>query len=214
MKIILILIICSPLLVFAQSNIEKIEHHFSKIVNTKKYRNYRNPKTLDTIATYLKNDFEKYADSTYYQSYMVDGNEYKNVVAVFGKEHVNTIVIGAHYDVCGNQDGADDNASGVIGILELARMLKGQKLKYRIEIVGFTLEEPPFFRTENMGSYQHAKSLFENNRTIYGMLTLDMIGYFSANKKSQTYTGICVHIFFTKFSLITKYHSTNIFKTF
>jgi len=165
---------------FSQADTLKIKEHFEKIVSTEKYRNYRNIKTLDTVASYIKSQLNIYADSTYYQNYQVDGNEYKNVIGVFGSSNTKTIVIGAHYDVCGDQDGADDNASGTVGLLELARLLKNQKqLSYRYELVGYTLEEPPFFRTENMGSYRHAKSLFESDKDIYGMLSLEMIGFFS-----------------------------------
>ena len=108
-------------------------------------------------------------------------------MCVFGNQSAKTIVIGAHYDVCGNQDGADDNASGVVGLLELAKSLKGEKLNYRIEIVAYTLEEPPYFRTKNMGSFIHAKSLYENKTNVYGMFCLEMIGYFDDSKKSQDY---------------------------
>lgn len=176
-----------PLFGFAQSSVENIESHFVNIIDTDQYRNYRNVETLDMVASYIGSHFKKYADTTYFQTYKVDGKEYKNVIAVFGTSHSKTIVVGAHYDVCGDQDGADDNASGVVGILEMARMLQGKKLNYKIELVAFTLEEPPFFRTRNMGSYQHAKSLSEAGRDVYGMVALDMIGYFSESKKSQHY---------------------------
>ena len=53
----------------------------------------------------------------------VDKNEYKNVIGSIGIENKKRIIIGAHYDVCGDSEGADDNASGVVGLLELARLL-------------------------------------------------------------------------------------------
>lgn len=90
-----------------------IKNHLDKIINTEKSRNHRNIESLNYVANYIFNDFNKYADSVYYQPYIVDNKEYKNVVCVFGNQNAKTIVIGAHYDVCGNQDGADDNASGV-----------------------------------------------------------------------------------------------------
>ena len=90
-----------------------IKNHLDKIINTEKSRNHRNIESLNYVANYIFNDFNKYADSVYYQPYIVDNKEYKNVVCVFGNQSAKTIVIGAHYDVCGNQDGADDNASGV-----------------------------------------------------------------------------------------------------
>lgn len=164
-----------------------IEKHLNNIINTENPRNHKNIKSLNYVADYIFKDFSKYADSVYYQPYKVNNKEYKNVVCVFGSRNNKTIVVGAHYDVCGNQDGADDNASGVVGLLELAKLLKGKQLKYRIEMVAYTLEEPPYFRTENMGSFIHAKSLHDNKTDVYGMICLEMIGYFDDNKKSQDY---------------------------
>ncbi|HEX9599905.1 MAG TPA: M28 family peptidase, partial [Mariniflexile sp.] len=97
------------------------------------------------------------------------------------------VIIGAHYDVCGNQQGADDNASGVTGLLELARLLSKEKLNYRIDFVAYTLEEPPFFRTQQMGSYRHANYLQVNNISVKGMICLEMIGYYNDKKGSQNY---------------------------
>ena len=99
------------------------------------------------------------------------------------------LVVGAHYDVYGENPGADDNASGTAGLLELARLLKSQNpdLKYRVDLVAYTLEEPPFFRTEFMGSAVHAKSLFDAGIKVKGMISMDMIGYFSDAPKSQDY---------------------------
>jgi Zn-dependent M28 family amino/carboxypeptidase len=164
-----------------------VKAHLTNIINTENARNYKNIESLNFVANYIFTDFLKYGDSVYYQPYIVDNIEYKNVVCVFGSENEETIVVGAHYDVCGSQDGADDNASGVVGLLELAKLLKGEKLKYRIEIVAYTLEEPPFFRTEAMGSYIHAKSLADTKTDVHGMFCLEMIGYFDDAKKSQDY---------------------------
>lgn len=172
---------------FSKSDTTLIKRHFNKIIDTQHPRNYLHPNTLDTVATYLETEFNKYADTVYFQPYMVNGKKYKNVIAVFQQEFEETIIIGAHYDVCENQTGADDNASGTVGLLEIARQLKDQKLKKRVELVAFTLEEPPFFRSEYMGSFIHAKSMKENNRNVIGMICLEMIGYFDDSKNSQEY---------------------------
>lgn len=166
------------------------------------YRNYRNPDQLNKIASYIYQHYSLYADTVYYQEFTVDGQVYKNVIASFGKMNKTRVVVGAHYDVCGNQAGADDNASGVTGLLELARMLTGQKLHYRIDLVAYSLEEPPYFRSNFMGSYIHAQSLVTEK--VYGMISLEMIGFFKDNRKSQTYpAGILKMIYGAKGNYIT-----------
>ena len=122
----------------------------------------------------------------------------------FGPENAPRIVVGAHYDVCGYQQGADDNASGVAGLLELARLLQNQKLNFRIELVAYTLEEPPFFRTKNMGSYIHAKSLSDAKVNVLGMISLEMIGYFKDEKGTQDYpTALLKLIYGSRGNFIT-----------
>lgn len=164
-----------------------VKKHLIELTQIPKFRNHKNLDQLNNIADYIYENFEKYSDSTSFQEYKVDGKIYKNVICSFGTENKKRIIVGAHYDVCGEQQGADDNATGVSAILELARMLKGEKLNYRIDLVAYTLEEPPYFRTENMGSYVHAKYLKDHNIDVYGMVSVEMIGYFSDKEKSQNY---------------------------
>jgi len=173
-----------------------IRSHLIAITKTGGFRNYQNINQLNATADYIKTVFSKYTDSVNFQTYKVNGITYKNVICSFGTEHQKRIIIGAHYDVCGNQQGADDNASGLVGLLELARLLKGQKTDYRIDLVAYTLEEPPYFRTENMGSYIHAKSIADQKVEVIGMISLEMIGYFSDAKKSQSYPVGLLSLFY------------------
>lgn len=186
------------------SDTSLIQKHLAKITKTKDFRNYQNIEQLNETAAYIKNEFLKYTDHVSFQEYEVDGVTYKNVIGSFGPQNQRRIIVGAHYDVCGDQEGADDNATGITGLLELARLLRDQHLTYRIDLVAYTLEEPPYFRTENMGSYIHAKSLAESNADIYGMICLEMIGYFSDEKKSQDYPlGILSFFYGNKGNYIT-----------
>jgi Zn-dependent M28 family amino/carboxypeptidase len=188
----------------ANADTSIIKSHLVEITKSEIARNYKNVDELNRVANYIKIVFELYSDSVYFQEYEVNGNVYKNVICVFGIENNERIVIGAHYDVCGDQEGADDNASGVVGLLEVARLMKEKKLDYRVEIVAYTLEEPPYFRTEYMGSYIHAKSLFDNKIAVKGMLSLEMIGYFKDQKKTQTYPiGILSFFYGNKGDYIT-----------
>jgi len=164
-----------------------IKSHLTTLTKTPKFRTEKNLDQLNKTADYIKNVFTQYSDSVSLQEYTVNGQIYKNVICSFGTENKKGIIVGAHYDVCGNQEGADDNASGVVGLLELSRLLKGKKLNQRIDLVAYTLEEPPYFRTAYMGSYVHAKALADKGVEVYGMVSLEMIGYFRDEKKSQNY---------------------------
>ena len=161
-------------------------------------RNYSNPESLNKTAHYIKSKFEEYGYSPREQIYKVEGNEYKNIIVTAGPEDAPTLVVGAHYDVCGDQPGADDNASGIAGLLELARLIQTNKpeLRYRIEMVAYTLEEPPFFRSKLMGSYVHAKSLYDSKTPVVGMIGLEMIGYFTDKDKSQNYPLSLMKLFY------------------
>ena len=144
-------------------------------------RNYRNIDSLNNVASYLDDRFKDIGLETYFQNYVVDNNEYKNVIATLNPQYEKRLIIGAHYDVCGNFQGADDNASAVAGLIQTAKQLYAIKdiLPIRIDFVCFTLEEPPYFGTQNMGSYVYAKYLFDNKIDVTGMINYEMIGYFT-----------------------------------
>lgn len=162
-----------------------VNNHLAKIISTRLPRNYKHVTILNQVADYIHSVFNTYTDSVQFQNFTVDGVGYKNVIASFNTACEKRIIVGAHYDVCGNQDGADDNASGVVGLLEIARLLKNVDLKYRIDLVAYSLEEPPYFGTENMGSYVHAKWLHDQDIKVKGMICLEMIGYFNDTPGSQ-----------------------------
>ena len=165
----------------------RVKDHLKAITKTEKPRNYRNVEQLNNIANYIHKVFSQYSNRVSFQEFEVKNKTYKNVICSFGPENKERIIIGAHYDVSGNQEGADDNASGVVGLLELSRLFKGKTLKYRIDLVAYSLEEPPFFRTEYMGSYIHAKSINSKDIDVLGMIAIEMIGYFKEERKTQKY---------------------------
>jgi len=97
------------------------------------------------------------------------------------------ILVGAHYDSVIGSPGANDNATGTAGLLEIGNLLSGKKLKRTIRLVAFVNEEPPFFATKNMGSYVYARRSRERGENIQGMISLEMLGYYSTKKGSQKY---------------------------
>jgi Zn-dependent M28 family amino/carboxypeptidase len=171
---------------------DRLYQHVDFLTDIQPARSFDNPQSLDTAANYIAHHLEKCKKATVTRQYFeVKGKKFQNVIAIFGDSTATTerIVIGSHYDVCGDQAGADDNASAVAALLEIATLLEqnAQPLPYTIELVAYSLEEPPNFRTNNMGSYVHAKSLKDKGVDVKLMICLEMLGYFSDAPKSQEY---------------------------
>ena len=124
------------------------------------------------------------------------GKTYQNVIGFFGNPTGERIVIGAQYDARSKTPGADDNASGIAGLIELAYLIGRQDLRTGIELVAYSLEEPPFFGTEDMGSAHHARRLHEQKVAVKCMIALEMIGYFSSEPGSQSYPMPILKIFY------------------
>lgn len=97
------------------------------------------------------------------------------------------IVIGAHYDTVIGTPGADDNASGVATLLEFIRLFDDYDNKRTLRLVAFTLEEPPFHGTPQMGSYVYAKRCSDRRERIIAMFSLEMLAYYSNKRKTQKY---------------------------
>lgn len=166
-----------------------LRKHLQYLTTTPSPRNYQHPAVLDSVATYIQRSLRAAgAHSVSGQAYTVRGQPYRNILGSFGPTAGPRLIIGAHYDVCGEQPGADDNGTGAAALLELARLLgQQQKLPCRIDLVAYTLEEPPFFRTPNMGSYVHAASLKAAGGPVRGIVALEMLGYFDDRRGSQRY---------------------------
>ncbi len=166
---------------------QRLESHVRKLVFEFSLRDHLNIVQLDRASAYIESELAKHATNARFQNYRVNNNDYRNVIAQFGPDTEDVIVIGAHYDSYGGLPAADDNASGVAGLIELARMLSKVTLNKRVELVAYSLEEPPYFRTEHMGSAIHAKWLKNTNKRVSLMLSLECIGYFSDAANSQNF---------------------------
>jgi len=150
-------------------------------------RDYNSPDNLEKLAYFIKDEFSNSTRNVELQTYKINGTNYHNVIATFGPENSDKIIVGAHYDTADKLPGADDNASGVAGLLVLANLLKDVELSTQVELVAFTLEEPPFFRTADMGSARYVKFLQSNKTSVRMMFCLEMIGYFNDEEDSQNY---------------------------
>lgn len=153
------------------------------------YRTYREPQRLERVAEYISEQFSSSGLPVWHETFRYSGNIYTNVVAELkGRaEDRGILIVGAHYDSVRTTFGADDNASGIAGLLGLASLMAGRRLARTVRFVGFSLEEMPVYRTKNMGSYHYAKGLKDRNEPVEGMICLEMLGYFCDKKGSQHY---------------------------
>jgi Zn-dependent M28 family amino/carboxypeptidase len=129
-------------------------------------------------------------------TYQADGRDCDNLeVEIRGtKAPGEVVVVGAHYDSVIGTPGANDNASGVAGLLALARALANARPERTLRLVAFVNEEPPHFRTNEMGSRVYARRCRERNETVTAMLSLETIGCFTDMPGTQKYPaplGLC-----------------------
>ena len=188
MRLLLLLLLLTSQVLAQPADTVRLRRHIVALTSTPEPRNYLHETSLNQAADYIRAELAAVGARPTEQPYEVQGRTYRNILGHFGPETGPRIVIGAHYDVCGEQPGADDNGSGVAALLELARLLGQQQgLPCRIDLVAYTLEEPPFFRTRHMGSYVHAEALRKAGVPVRGMVALETLDYFDDRKRTQSY---------------------------
>jgi hypothetical protein len=124
--------------------------------------------------------------------YVVDDHMVANVEATRegGSRSSEIVVVGAHYDSAPGAPGADDNASGVAVLLSLARAFGARHEPRTIRFVAFVNEEPPHFGQSAMGSLHYAKACKDRGDKVVAMLSLESLGYFRDEPRSQKYPPI------------------------
>lgn len=174
----------------------KLRGHVEVLALTFHPRDWQHPENLDKAAEYIAGHFTAAGATVEFQDFTARDQRYRNVIGRFGVGKGQKVVVGAHYDACGETPGADDNASGVAALIELAYLVGHELPSSEVELVAYTLEEPPFFRTALMGSAIHAKSLAAGKADIRGVIVLEMIGYFSDQWGTQSYPVPLLHLMY------------------
>ena len=168
---------------------DRLKAHVSTIAGKIGERNLKHYEALQSAADYLRSTFQQFGYDVAEQEFSVDGKIVRNLeVRIDGTGRVDeSVVVGAHYDSVYGSPGANDNATGVAALLELARSFKEQAPVRTVRFVAFVNEEPPYFQTDNMGSRVYARRCREHGENIRAMLSLETIGCYSDADDSQIY---------------------------
>ena len=179
-----------PLVSSQQPLRESLEHHVAVLAGDIGERNLRHYNELCQAATYVERQFVDAGLDVSSHDYDERGVPVRNVVGeIRGTTRPNEIlVIGAHYDTVRSSPGADDNASGVSALIEVARAIRaGGPAARTVRFVGFVNEESPFFWTGRMGSRMYAKRCRSMSEDVVGMISLEMLGYYRSGPGTQSY---------------------------
>lgn len=144
---------------------------------------------LEGAARYIEDQFRGMDLEPTAQQFRAGGQDVRNISAeIRGTRRPDRIwIIGAHYDSIDGSPAANDNGSGIAGVLAVARVLSKSKPRDTVRFVAFVNEEPPFYKGKFMGSTVYAKACRERSEQIAGMINLEMLGCYSDEKGSQRY---------------------------
>lgn len=166
---------------------ERLKSHVDVLAGLIGPRHLGKPKALDAAATYIERQFAEIGDTVARQSYPVASAEAANLVVERQGSHApdQVVVVGAHYDTIPTTPGADDNASAVAMLIEVARLMALNPMRRTLRFVGFPCEEQPHFYSNTMGSQQYARGCRARGDRVVGMICLEMVGYYSTAPRSQ-----------------------------
>lgn len=169
--------------------VKRLSQNVKYLSETIGERNLTRPGTLQTTSQFIEDQLKALDYQVEEQSYEVHGHKVRNLeVRLPGSDpNSGVIVIGAHYDSVVGSPGANDNATGVAGVLELARALRNSTHRKPIRLVFFVNEEPPYFQTDDMGSLVYARKLSNEKASVHAMISIETIGFYSDVPGSQKY---------------------------
>jgi Zn-dependent M28 family amino/carboxypeptidase len=144
---------------------------------------------LEASARYIEDTLTSFGYTPRAQEFPAMGKPVRNIDAeLTGTRRPERVwIVGGHYDSIEGSPAADDNASAVAGVLELARLLAAEPCRDTVRFVTFVNEEPPFYKGPQMGSVVYARRCRQHDETIRGMINLEMIGYYRQERGTQEY---------------------------
>ena len=167
----------------------RLRRHVEALAGDIGERHVGRPRALHAAENFIAGELAALGYDVARQTYVAQGVDSSNLEAtVPGASRASEIVlVGAHYDTVPGSPGADDNGSGVAGLIEIARALREARPARTVKLVAFVNEEPPFFYFGEMGSRVYARAARRRGDDIRVMLSLEMLGCYNDAAGSQEY---------------------------
>jgi hypothetical protein len=175
---------------------EELRADVQKLAGEIGERNMWHYPQLDAAADFIENSFARAGFHPRRDSYEMHGQACHNIEAEIPGARPGILLIGAHYDSVFGSPGANDNGTGMAATLALARRFAGRKPEHTLRFVAFVNEEPPYFLSDEMGSFIYAGRCKKRGDKISAMISLETIGYFSDAPHSQTYPSPGLGMFY------------------
>jgi hypothetical protein len=174
-----------------------LRRHVARLAGEIGERNVFRPSALDAARCYIEAEWQEQNYAVAAQWYEAEGVRCANL-AVTREGAVwpdDILLIGAHYDSVLGSPGANDNASGVAALIEIASAFAAVKPALSVRFVAFVNEEPPFFPNGQQGSMVYARAARARGDRIRFMISLETIGFYSDKPGSQFYPPMFRHFY-------------------
>jgi Zn-dependent M28 family amino/carboxypeptidase len=167
--------------------VSNLQRHVDRLAGLIGPRHLGKPAAFAAAAELVERELTDAGYTIIRQSYRAQNHEVANLIAELpgGKQKDEVVIVGAHYDTVASTPGADDNASAVAVMLEVARLMRRLQPRRTVRFVGFACEERPHYYTGEMGSQVYARLCRTSGECIRGMLCLEMVGYYATTPGSQ-----------------------------
>jgi len=197
----------------------RLEDHVRRLAGEIGERNVFRPAALHAAEHYIQEMFTAAGYEVTAYPYSVEGVRSASLeVTCHGSvQSEEILLIGAHYDSVLGSPGADDNASAVAALLELARLFRARQPRRSVRFVAFTNEEPPFFFSARQGSRVYAREARRRGDDIRVMLSLEMLGYYQDAPGSQRYPPLFRFLYPDRgdfIALVSNFRSRSIMRRF
>jgi hypothetical protein len=167
----------------------RLQEHVTVLAQSIGERNFWRLAEMQAAADYIEAQLRAAGLQVERQEYQAEQQRVENLVADIPGSRFpeQVLVVGAHYDSVRGSPGANDNGSGVAALIELAHQFAKSRPKTTLRLVAFGNEEPPFFKSAQMGSRVYAEQALARGDNIVGMICLETIGYYIQEPGSQNF---------------------------